>query len=100
MKKLLTPENVAELLQVSVECVYRNKKALCGFYPAGIKVLRFQEEVLNGIIQNSAGLEVRVPKKREEIHRQRFPKEIGSQSSNGGAKKRDSSRQKPNRHGL
>jgi predicted site-specific integrase-resolvase len=49
--RLLTPAEVADLLQISVKTVYKNKRKLCGFYPAGIKVLRFREDVIYGIME-------------------------------------------------
>jgi len=73
--QLLTPEEVASVLKISVRAVYKHKKSLCGIYPAGIKVLRFREDVINDIIQ-------------------------GQESRNGTAQKRNVRRKDPNRHGL
>ncbi len=57
MDKLLTPEQVADLLQISVKTVYEKSDRFGGFYPAGIRVLRFRQEVINGIMegQNQGG---------------------------------------------
>jgi hypothetical protein len=41
--KLLTPSEVADILSVSVRTVMRHSRALGGFYPAGIRALRFLE---------------------------------------------------------
>jgi len=71
MDQLLTPNQVADLLQVSVRTVYENAKRLGGFYPAGIKVLRFKEGVIRGIMEGSAKrpLEVSVSSHGEAIRR-------------------------------
>jgi hypothetical protein len=37
----MTPEDVANVLKISVKTVYAQSKKLGGFFPAGIKVLRF-----------------------------------------------------------
>lgn len=44
MSPLLTPEEVASLLRISLRTVYENARRLGGFYPAGIRVLRFRKE--------------------------------------------------------
>jgi hypothetical protein len=101
IKPLLTPEKVAEILQISVEAVYKHKHALCGFYPAGIKVLRFREDVIDGIIQNVNGrVAVRVPEEREALQRQRIQYQSRGESSTGKAPERNIRRQNPSRHGL
>jgi len=58
-----TPEQVAELMQVSTSVVYKHKDTLGGFYPAGIKVLRFNKGVINGILegQDPQRLGIQVP---------------------------------------
>ena len=100
MTKLLTPQEVAEILNISVEAVYKHKRALCGLYPAGIKVLRFREDIIYGIIQNTPGVEVRISKEREEVQWQRLPDQNRGTGSQGSAPKRGRSRQNPGRHGL
>src|SRR5208337_1894845 len=47
---LLTPQEVADLLQISIKSVYRHKNRLGGFYPAGIGSLRFSPEAINGVL--------------------------------------------------
>ena len=104
MSKLLTPEQVAEILQISVRTVYENRKRLGGFYPFGIRVLRFREEVINGSVvgQGKEYLALRVPvqgaasygiggNKGRRKNRKGKPQEKG----NGGFGEED-----PNRHGL
>jgi hypothetical protein len=63
--RLLTPQDVADLMQISIRTVYDRAHDLGGFYPAGINVLRFRQEVIYGIMegQNSQGLvlQFRVP---------------------------------------
>ena len=51
ISSLLTVKDVAGLLQIKERTVYDNRKALGGFYPAGIKVLRFRAEVIYGIME-------------------------------------------------
>lgn len=41
-EKLLTPAEVAELLQIAEKTVYKHSRALCGFKPAGLGFLRFR----------------------------------------------------------
>jgi hypothetical protein len=47
---LLTPQEVADLLQISIKSVYKHKHRLGGFFPAGIGTLRFSPEVINGVL--------------------------------------------------
>jgi hypothetical protein len=42
--KLLTPQDVADQLQLSVRTIMRHAKELGGFYPCGIRALRFRAE--------------------------------------------------------
>ena len=49
--KLLTPSDVAELLQNSENTVYKHVKKLGGFKPGGIGVWRFRQEVIYGIME-------------------------------------------------
>lgn len=59
MTPFLTPEDVSSLLQISISTVYKNAVRLGGFYPFGLKVLRFRREVIeNGSLegQEAGGL--------------------------------------------
>ena len=49
--KLLTVQEVAELLRVDVRTVYDHRLKLGGFYPAGIRVLRFRRDVIEQILE-------------------------------------------------
>ncbi len=51
MEPLLTPKQVAELLSISVRTVYDHSIRLGGFYPAGIKALRFRRDVIEAIME-------------------------------------------------
>jgi hypothetical protein len=51
MEPLLTPKQVAELLSLSVRTVYDHSIRLGGFYPAGIKALRFRKDVIEAIME-------------------------------------------------
>lgn len=44
MDRLLSVKDVAELLNMSPRMVYEHKRELGGFYPAGIRILRFHPE--------------------------------------------------------
>ena len=56
---LLTPEQVAKLLNLSPKTVYKHKRRLGGFYPAGIGVLRFSPGVIYGVLAGQGqGVEV------------------------------------------
>jgi hypothetical protein len=55
---LLTPEDVARLLQISVRTVYAQSHRLGGFYPVGIRALRFRREVINAIMEGSQEREI------------------------------------------
>ena len=48
---LLTPEEVAQLLQISIRTVYAQARRLGGFYPAGIRALRFRREAIYAIME-------------------------------------------------
>lgn len=50
---LLTPKEVAALLNISVRTVYDHFRELGGFYPAGICVLRFDPDELHDILDQS-----------------------------------------------
>jgi hypothetical protein len=56
--KLLTPSQVADQLQISVRTVMRHSRALGGFYPAGIRALRFREEDVERACLGGGGLGV------------------------------------------
>ncbi len=68
--QLLTPSDVAELLQISVRTVYDHARRLGGFYPAGIKVLRFRPEVIYGSVegQGNAVMDIYGQPLRQERH--------------------------------
>ena len=99
MCPLLTPKQVAALLQISTRTVYDNARKLGGFYPAGIRVLRFRREDINAIMQNPpGGLEVGVSTQEETVPAG------GPQGMDGGQRTgkwlEDQKRLDPNRHGL
>jgi len=51
ISSLLTPKEVAELLKISLQTVYDNRKRLGGFCPAGIRVLRFRKGDIERIME-------------------------------------------------
>ncbi len=55
MDPLLTPRQVAELLQVSERSVRRHAARLGGFFPAGFRTLRFRLSCVEGVCQVRGG---------------------------------------------
>ena len=101
MNQLLTPDNVAELLQISSKTVYKHKQKLGGFYPAGLRILRFNQEVIHGIMegQSQEPLVLQVPISGQKLHGERVQGQKRSRNSKGDKKKR-SQHTDPNRHDL
>jgi len=60
MESLLTPKQVAKTLSISVRSVYDHAGRLGGFYPAGIKCLRFRAEAINDIMMGQNQEQMRV----------------------------------------
>jgi len=101
VKKLLTPSDVADLLQISEKTVYKHKNKFGGFYPAGLRILRFKQEVVHGIMegQNSPALVLQVPVPGQELYGQGIQGQEGGRGSKGCEKKRSKNPDK-NRHGI
>lgn len=55
MDPLLWPKEVASLLNISVRTVYKNFRKLGGFYPAGMRVLRFRPDVIMALWRERGG---------------------------------------------
>lgn len=85
--QLLTPDQVAERLQVGKSTVYKNAHKLGGFYPVGIKVLRFNENHINGIMEGKQ-------------HQPITPHVQGSVSNGTTAIKIPDEKTNPSEHGL
>jgi hypothetical protein len=58
---LLSPRQVAELLQLSLATIYAKAHSLGGFYPAGIKALRFRTEMIYAIMEGPQNRKVSLP---------------------------------------
>jgi hypothetical protein len=102
---LLTVEEVANILKISPNTVYLKKNRLGGFYPAGIKVLRFREDDIYGLMerQNTEGLEVQFPVSGKESRRRRIQDQSRSQNrprNKTSAGKREWITANPERYGL
>src|SRR5208283_4085140 len=99
---LLTVEDVANFLQISQRTVYDNSRKLGGFYPHGLRVLRFRPEVIYGNMegQETEGMGLRVPISKEIIRGGRFcnTRECGSGKSK--TQGRVKGEEKPDRHRL
>ena len=104
MNPLLTPKEVANLLRISERTVYDHKEELGGFYPAGIRRLRFKQEVIYGHMEESQtrDLALRVSASREKVHGKRLQNKGRGQSRQRGEKKTGKVRESTdsNRHGL
>jgi hypothetical protein len=104
MKPLLTPKDVAVLLSVSVRTIYDNYQRLGGFYPAGIKRLRFREEVINGIMegQKPEGLVLQVSSSEQTIRQPGLLYQKRGNSRQGGTSMQGSRKYRtdPKEHGL
>ena len=89
-QKLMTPTDVAELLQISEKTVYKHSKVLFGFRPAGLGILRFRREIIHGIMegQDPRHLALQFPVSRTEVCKQRVPHKKRSSSGYGGKAKR------------
>ena len=61
MNSLLTPNEVAQLLQLSMRTVYAQSHRLGGFYPAGIRALRFRREDIYAIMEGPQERTLEVP---------------------------------------
>lgn len=103
-ESLLKVKDVADLLSVSERTVYERSAELGGFYPAGIKVLRFSRKVIYGIMegQDPQRLALRIPVQRETVRRGRPCKQAGSNIRKRNAPEGNQGRIKtdPSRHGL
>lgn len=93
---LLTPADVAELLQIDVKTVYKHQRRLCGFHPAGIRCLRFRREVIYDIMEHSARVAAPIIDWHKEIEGSFRDKAVGSCRGKGKIKNRTD----PSRHGL
>ena len=101
-QQLLTPADVAELLQVSEKTVYKHRNKLCGFNPAGLGVLRFRKEIIYGIMegQEPEALVLQFPVSKGNVCRKRIQNKKGSNISPRKQKKRIKRETDENRHGL
>ena len=103
LQKLLTPTDVAELLQVSEKTVYKHKHRFGGFYPAGLKVLRFRGDIIDGILQGpkTEGLDISVSVSGQKLRKSRIQDQKRGTRSKGSSKKRIKGPvARSNRHGI
>lgn len=101
---LLKPDEVANLLKLSVRTVYDNKHRLGGFYPGGIKALRFRAGTIYGIMegQKTQGLAIQLPVQGENLCR-RGPQNQGGCKDSPRVSERpgqDWRKTEPGHHGL
>ncbi|WP_083927883.1 helix-turn-helix domain-containing protein [Desulfobacter curvatus] len=100
--KLLTPSDVAELLQISENTVYKHVKKLGGFKPGGIGVWRFRQEVIYGIMegQDPETLVLQFSVSKRNLCGQGIQDKNGSGGRSGKKKGRCKEKSDLNRHGL
>jgi len=100
--RLLTPADVAELLQISEKTVYKHRKKLGGFNPAGLGVLRFRQEIIYGIMegQDPKRLVLQYRISEEIICRERIQDKDRSQIRQRRKTESDKKSADKNRHGL
>ncbi len=106
MIPLLTPENVAKLLAINVQTVYRHAKSLGGFYPAGIQCLRFREDYINDIMEGQPRMAVQFQVPTAEVQLEEVQNKKGSRHSIRRASKkgqgviREAIKTREDRHNL
>jgi hypothetical protein len=100
---LLTVEEVAKILKITPRTVYKYRQRLGGFYPFGIKVLRFRREEIYAHLERGRELEIPVPAAGETTFPARIQNQGIGQGGKGEATGPTQSCQRgadPNRHGL
>ena len=87
MHPLLTPEEVAGLLHLSLRTIYVNAPRLGGFYPAGIRALRFRRERIYAIMEGPQDrkVPVSVPVPGPAVQQNRVRHQKSSSQSHGRA---------------
>ncbi|HCY83945.1 MAG TPA: hypothetical protein DHV36_02290 [Desulfobacteraceae bacterium] len=100
--RLMTPAEVAELLQISEKTVYKHRSKLCGFKPAGLGVLRFRQEVIYGIMegQDPQRLVLQFPVSDPNVCRPGLQNQSRGQDRQRRKKKAGQRPKDRNRHGL
>ncbi|MBF0259090.1 MAG: helix-turn-helix domain-containing protein [Desulfamplus sp.] len=103
MEKLLTPDDVATLLQISKKSVYKHARDLGGFYLPGVKSLRFKQEVLHVSLERrirEMALPVRAG--QNTVLREGIPDKEGCTGSGSSTKERgcQGAKKYKSRHGL
>gem|GEM_PF-3343057 len=88
LDKLLSVKEVAEILNLSPRTIYDNARRLGGFYPAGIRVLRFNPEVIRGIMEGKGRMEVQVSIPGEKISRRNLSDPCGGAGGSGRKEKK------------
>jgi len=94
MERLMTPEDVADLLRISTRSVYDHKDRFGGFYPAGLRVLRFRGEVIRELMegQGKPNVQVQIPDQGEGLRGGRVQDESRGEKCQGSKEAIDSLR--------
>jgi len=98
----LKVQEVAFLLKISPRSVYRRRWRLGGFYPLGLRCLRFPAGVVYACLEGAGErLAVSIPGRGQEVQQGMVSHQGGSQGSRGGAQGGIEEADKdPNRWGL
>jgi len=88
-RSLLTVKEVASLLRISTRTVYKRQKELGAFKPAGIGLLRFDPEEINGILlgPKAEALAIPIQAHRDQIHRKRLQDKRDSEEAEAAHRK-------------
>ena len=86
--ELWTADQVAKTLQMSKQTVYNHAKELGGFYPFGIKQMRFHAKKIQECLERSEDRPMAVQDKLQEkkVLRKRLPDRKTSGPGSGGKK--------------
>ena len=103
--ELLTVSQVAKLLKWSVKSVYNHADVLGGFYPFGVKTLRFDKETLIDSLQRQAQRKVslRLSAAGQTVHQravQAAPQGRAGRAGKKGANQKTGQTPAEDRHGL
>jgi len=98
----LTVSQVSKILNISPRSVYRKRWQLGGFYPLGLRCLRFPAGLVYACMEGSGErLAVSIPGRGQEVQQGMVSRQGGSQGSRGGAQGGIEEADKdPNRWGL
>ena len=95
---MLSSEQVAQRLNVSLSWVYQHRRDLGGIKFHGL--VRFREGIINELMEIGEGLDVSIYLREAKVQQERVPEKIRRTESPRKAKVRNPGGQDANRHGL